>query len=204
MLCRAPTYKNTLTASLSNQPNDLRLALPLLSRSRNASEHRSHHLYDMFKFKKEKGGYGSHPPTPKIQSVSLPEMGGGEVLSPKRPITPWPASPRPVIPRTTTPHPSIFRTATPVPPSAPLKPCLKTRKRTMTITGDTSEAARAASKLREEYVPPSKVSPTTRERKLSTTGGGSSMAKPKKVLPPVSCTYGWSTFLCSPLRTADI
>jgi len=59
----------------------------------------------------------------------------------------------------------------------------------MTITGDTSEAARAASKLREEYVPPSKVSPTTRERKLSTTGGGSSMAKPKKVTSPVSCTY---------------
>lgn len=59
----------------------------------------------------------------------------------------------------------------------------------MTITGDPSEAARAASKLREEYVPPSKVSPTTRERKLSTTGGGSSMAKPKKVTSPVSCTF---------------
>jgi len=59
----------------------------------------------------------------------------------------------------------------------------------MTITGDTSEAAQAASKLREEYIPPSKVSPTTRERKFSMTGGGSSMAKPKKVTSPVSCTF---------------
>src|ERR1700690_527798 len=105
----------------------------------------------MYKFKKDKGGYGSHPPTPKITSVSLPETEGGEVLSPKRPNTSWPASPRPVLPRPNTPHPSIFRAATPQPPAAPLKPCLKPRKRTVTITGDTSEAARAASKLREEY-----------------------------------------------------
>jgi hypothetical protein len=147
----------------------------------------------MFKFKKDKGGYGSQPPTPKIPSVSLPEMGGGEVLSPKpkRPNILWPASPRPVVPQSNTPHPSVFRVATPLAPATPLKSCLKPRKRTTTITGDSSESARAASQLREEYVAPFKLAPTTtRDKRLSMTGGGSSTTKPKKVTSPINCTFG--------------
>lgn len=60
----------------------------------------------------------------------------------------------------------------------------------MTTTEDNLEAGQEISKLREEYVPPAKVSPTTRERKSSMTGGGASMTKPKKVKSPQSYTIG--------------
>lgn len=146
----------------------------------------------MFKFKKDKGSFGSQPSTPKIPKASLPEVGGGEDVSPKRPKTPWLASPRPVIARPASTRPFIVRAETPQPSTPPLKPCLKPRTRTTTITGDDSPAVRAASKLRDDYCSPVKPSPTTRQRTFSMTGGGTPMAKPKKVTPPPNCTYGTS------------
>lgn len=143
----------------------------------------------MFKSKKVKAGFGEEPSTPKFHSVLLPEIREGENYSPVRPTTPWFAALVPSTPRPTTPRPNIVRAATPQ-PNVPLKPCLKMSRRTMTTTGDNLEARQEVSKLREEYVPPAKVSPTTRERKLSMTGGGASMTKPKKVTTPHSYTIG--------------
>jgi len=146
----------------------------------------------MFKSKKSKAGFGEEPSTPKFHSVLLPEIGEGGNCGSPHPTTSWfaallPSTPRPTTPRSTTPRPTIVRAATPQ-PSAPLKPCLKMTRRTMTTTGDHLEAGQEVSKMREEYVPPNKASPTTRERKFSMTGGGASMTKPKKVTTPHSYT----------------
>ena len=88
----------------------------------------------MFKTKKIKPGFGEEPSTPKFQSVSLPQTGGGDSCTPTRPTTPWFDALSSSSPRPATPRPIISRAATPQ-PYTPLKSCLKMTGRTMTTTG---------------------------------------------------------------------
>lgn len=140
----------------------------------------------------------------KAQPSITRSMTPGPLASPRpmraqhsisRSTTPAPlASPRPIkaqpsISRAVTPGPEKWRAATPQ--SFPTsKAAMTPRKRTNTISGDDLEARRIAAKLREDYVPPSKASPTIRQRKLSMTGGEYPKHKPKKVTPSPTCTFG--------------
>ncbi|KAF7980668.1 hypothetical protein HWV62_37091 [Athelia sp. TMB] len=178
----------------------------------------------MLKFLREKSGYGSQPGTPKISLMTLPDAPTPmrsdtprrtptPAIPISRPGTPNIASPRPVnpiprigshSPRASTP---IQRCSTPAAQSA--SPLLKStlRQRTTTLNGVlTAEEARlAASKLRDEYIPPRNYStpmkrerstpmpqektipstPKPRDRKFSMTAGGP--PEPTKVSSPPRC-----------------